>query len=290
MKRILILISLGLFIVACSYEEQTTSVEEEESFPAAVQIQVVGSTVEGLTVCFDTNNTCKKTNTNGVVEYESFGDYRFMIRDINITTLTIDNNRTIVSPYKLFDANETMAKRFLMLLHAFSKSSDPTDEAVLLTLSDYIPVEKSIEELLDKTAIDSNTTHETLKYTINEHNVSIDFDESNITRDDKTYNLSIPSKKAYQALETVKNFVDFAVDKNVSLDNFEDKFLFVKQSLTTFSLGDKYTVTTIVKEDEVFLDFLDNESRTTDRTTLIETNNSKVLTTSLLSLRINSDE
>jgi len=277
MRGILIILTI-LGIISCSYEEPVTP-PVEETTEAAVQLELVGSQIEGLTVCFDANNTCKKTSTTGVVDYTYFGEYRFMIRDMNITTLSIDANRTVISPYELFESNETLAQRFLVLIHAFSKSTDPTDDSVLLTLSKFIPENTNISALL---------ANNILTYSIDDNNVSINFSDNNISRNGTDFNQRVPSKAAYTSLGIVKNFVDFAKDKNVSLDNFEEKHLLSKTSLTTFTLGSKYTVTIKVEGEKVFLNFLDNETRVTDKATLIDNNNTEVLSTNLLSLRVNT--
>lgn len=279
MRNILIMLAL-IGIGGCSYEDPViVAPVEETTGEATVQLELVGSQIEGLTVCFDVNNTCKKTSRTGVVDYSHFGDYRFMIREMNITTLAIDTNRTVVSPYDLFEANETLAQRFLILLHAFSKSPDPTDDSVLLTLSNFIPKDTNISTLL---------ANNILEYSIDDNNVSINFSEHNISRNGIDFKQTVPSKVAYESLELVKDFVDLAKDKNVSLDNFEEKYLLGKTSLTTFTLGSKYTVTTKLEGDKVLLKFLDTETRVTDTAILIDNNQTEVLSTNLISLRLSS--
>ena len=329
MKFLFILFTV-LAVGACSYEEPKKNPEEETKEKIfAVQMQLVGSIIEGLTVCFDENNTCKKTNNSGMVEFENFGKYSFKIRDINLSTLEIDTNRTIVSPYTLFDKNETLAKRSVLLLHAFDKGKTIDDEQVLLSLSSYIPdikdfpsllaeskvelIPKDINEILNLNNTDSNNSenndtndtsrfayeYELLRYTTNEfnitdnaneHNITINFTESNITRDGKDSHIVIPDKSSYESLDNIMKFVDLAVDKNVTIDNFEEKYLLTKNSLTSFNLGDKYVVNAIVKEDHVVLEFFENSSRIKDETILIETDEDNILLTSMLNLRLDEIE
>ncbi|CAA6808861.1 MAG: Unknown protein [uncultured Sulfurovum sp.] len=291
--KFLLVTFLILGITACSYEESKTESTEEVEKVSAVQIQVVGSVIEGLTVCFDKNNSCKQTTTEGMVEFDSFGTYSFKVRDIEISTLTIDNNRTIISPYSLFDQNDTLAEQTLLLLHAFDKSETIDDEEVLLTLSSYIPEVQSFQELFD----DINESR-MLKYVTNdfnvsdstEHNITINFSESNITRDNESTTIVVPTKESYESLDTIMNFVDLAVDKNVTLDNFDDNYLLTKSSLTSFNLGDKYVVTAVVKKDHVVLQFFDNTSRTTDEAILVTNSDENVLSTTLLDIRFEEPE
>jgi len=353
------MIFIVLVIGACSYEEPTDKKEEEIKKVASVQIQVVGSLIEGLTVCYDKNNSCKQTNKHGMVEFDNFGTYSFKVRDMSLSKLKIDSNRTIVSPYTLFDKNETLAQRTILLLHAFDKSKSIEDEEVLLSLSSYISDESSVEELLAKTYIDVNCTdmnganincsdvsctdvngsninysdsnctnidstdinctyiknsednstegnilevlvvkYELLKYRTNdynvseiqEHNITINFTESNITRDGKHSHIVIPKKSSYETLNDVMKFVDLSVDKNVTIDNFEEKYLLTKNSLISFNLGDRYVVRSLVKEEHVVLEFFENSSRIKDETVLIVTDEDNVLSTSMLNLRFEDTE
>ena len=328
MKKVFLIIFIILGINSCSYEETEKDSEEQvEKKVSAVQIQVVGSLIEGLTVCYDKNNTCKQTNKSGMVEFDVFGKYSFKIRDINLSTLKIDNNRTIVSPYTLFDKNETLAQRSVLLFHAFDKGEKIDDEEVLLSLSSYIPdikdfptllakskvetVVKDLNEILnlnnDSNSSDNNDTNDTsrfvdefelLRYTTNEfnlsnvkeHNITINFTDNNITRDEQVFHVDIPKKSSYESLNEVMKFVDLSVDKNVTIDNFEEKYLLTKNSLTSFNLGDKYVVTSIVKKDHIVIQFFDNASRISDETILITNDEDNVLSTNLLDLRFNLED
>jgi len=318
-------------IISCSYEEQNGSTDEEVEKVFAVQIQVVGSLIEGVTVCYDANNTCKQTNNKGMVEFDTFGKYSFKIRDIPLSTLNIDNNRTIVSPYTLFDKNETIAGRSVLLLHAFDKSEKIDDEEVLLSLSSYIPKIKDFPTLLAKAKIeiipkdlntilqnatngDSNAsdanatdandtsrfvdTYELLRYSTNDlnlsevkvHEIIINFTENNITRDGEHFHVEIPSKESYESLNSVMHFVDFAMDKNVSFNNFEEKYQLIKTSLTSFNLGERYVVSSIVKKDHVVIEFFDTTTRLTDETILIVSDDDNVLSTNIFDLYIEEDD
>jgi len=308
MKFFLMIFTILLF-VSCSYQEKDTKIEEEEvEKKFSVQMQVVGSLIEGLTVCYDKNNICKQTDKNGMVEFDFFGNYSFKIRDINLSTLTIENNRTIISPYTLFDKNETLARRSILLIHAFDKGTKIDDEEVLLSLSSYIPKVNDFLTLLSKTKLkivpkDINDSshfvdeYELLGYITNdfnisdskEHNITINFTENNITRDGKETHLVIPTKSTYESLNGIMKFIDLANDKNVSFDNFNQKYLLTKKSLTSFNLGDKYIVNSIVKEDHVVMEFFDNASRIKDETILIISDEDDVLSTNILDLRIRQE-
>ena len=328
MKKLFFITLIILTISSCSYDEPEKVSEEEVTKVSAVQMQVVGSLIEGMSVCYDKNNTCKQTDKNGMVEFDAFGDYSFKIRDINLSTLKIDANRTIISPYTLFDKNETLAGRSVLLLHAFDKSEKIDDEEVLLSLSPYIPkikdfptllakskvelIPKDLNEILNLNNSDTNSsdnndtndtsrfvyTYELLKYTTNdlnlsgvkEHNITINFTENNITRDDKQFHVEIPDKSSYEHLNKVMKFVDLAVDKNVTFNNFEQKYLLTKNSLISFNLGDKYVVSAIVKKDHVVLQFFDNSSRITDETILILSEEENVLSTNLLDIYLETEE
>ena len=148
----IVLMTIAFLFLACDDPKEsiaTTTNEEEPTVILPVQIQVLGSLIEGMIVC-DTNNSCKQTDSDGVVSFEEFGDYNFKINDINVSSLTIDSNNTIVSPYTFFESNETLAKNFLLLLHAFDKGSDITDEKVSLTFSSYIPTATSIKIFIEE--------------------------------------------------------------------------------------------------------------------------------------------
>jgi hypothetical protein len=264
-----------------------------------------------------------------MVEFDEFGEYSFKVRNIHIGKLKVDANRTIVSPYDFFDQNETQAQRAILLLHAFDKSENITDEEVLLTLSTYIPEAESFESLFetielnstyadinisdvnisseanstDINATDGNVTaelisqYEILSYSTNEnnitgakeHNITINFTEHNITRDGVEVNLEVPIKESYGSLNQVMNFVDIVNDKNVTINNFEEKYLVTKTSLISFNLGDRYVVNTIVKKDHVVLEFFDNTSRITDEAILITSEDEDVLSTNLLDIYLVRD-
>lgn len=325
MKKLFLITFIILAISSCSYDEPKKTSDEEVTKIFAVQMQVVGSLIEGMSVCYDKNNTCKQTDKNGMVEFDTFGKYSFKIRDINLSTLKIDANRTIISPYTLFDKNETLAGRSVLLLHAFDKGEKIDDEEVLLSLSTYIPKIKDFPTLLAKSKIeiipkdintilnmgnsDSNSSdendtsrfvneYELLRYTTNdsnlsnvkEHNITINFTENNITRDNKQFHVDIPNKESYERLDSVMKFVDLAVDKNVTFNNFEEKYLLTKNSLTSFNLGEKYVVSAIVKKDHVVLQFFDNSSRITDETILILNEEENVLSTNLLDIYCKIEE
>jgi hypothetical protein len=325
LKKLFLITFIILAISSCSYDEPKKTSDEEVTKIFAVQMQVVGSLIEGMSVCYDKNNTCKQTDKNGMVEFDTFGKYSFKIRDINLSTLKIDANRTIISPYTLFDKNETLAGRSVLLLHAFDKGEKIDDEEVLLSLSTYIPKIKDFPTLLAKSKIeiipkdintilnmgnsDSNSSdendtsrfvneYELLRYTTNdsnlsnvkEHNITINFTENNITRDNKQFHVDIPNKESYERLDSVMKFVDLAVDKNVTFNNFEEKYLLTKNSLTSFNLGEKYVVSAIVKKDHVVLQFFDNSSRITDETILILNEEENVLSTNLLDIYCKIEE
>jgi hypothetical protein len=307
-------------MLGCTYEEPKKKVEKEVEKVFAVDIQVVGSLIEGMTVCFDEKNLCKHTDKYGMVQFDDMGTYSFKIRDMHISKVEIDTNRTIISPYQFFEDNETLAKRTILLLHAFDKTEDLSDEQVLLTLSSYIPKDKSIKSLLAKTkwkstykdvnntkvgSTEENITkvlvskHEVLQYMTNdlnitnnkEHNITINFSENNITRDDDDMvHINIPSKLSYANLNDVMKFVDLSYDKNVTINNSEEKYLLTKNSLTSFNIGEKYLVTAIVREDHVVLSFLDNTSRITDESILIVNAIDNILSTHLLDLELEESE
>jgi len=319
MLKIIEILILTILMVGCTYEEPKESVPEVVDKVFAVDIQVVGSLIEGMSVCFDEKNICKFTNKYGMVQFDDMGTYSFRIRDMNISQVEIDANRTIVSPYVLFDTNDTLAKRALLLFHAFDKSEDITDEEVLLTLSTYIPTDKSIKSLIGKTKVDltymdvnnteANSTEENItkvlvsEYEVlnyitndlnisnsNEHNITINFSENNITRDDNDMvHIAIPNKSSYESLDDVMKFVDLALDKNVSINNSDEKYLLTKNSLTSFNLGERYLVSAIVKEDHVVISFLDNISRITDESTLIVNDMDNILSTNLLDLYVDEN-
>jgi len=259
--------------------EPTTN-EEETTVELPVQIQVVGSLIEGMIVC-DSNNSCKQTDTNGMVSFEKFDDYAFKINDINISSLSIDSNMTIVSPYTFFDTNDTLAKNFLLLLHAFDKGSDITDETVSLTFSSYIPTVISI-----KTFIEEKLDGEDLVYSVNEHNIIIDTEDNSIDRDNVDSTILVPSKEIYKKLDYVSTFIEIANDKNVTLGNIGTKYLLERTTLTSFTLGERYRFTASVDESDVLVEIYDNTSRTTDNAKLVIGDENSTLITNLVSVTL----
>jgi len=231
-----------------------------------------------MVVC-DTNNSCKKSDSDGMVAFEKFDDYNFKINDINVSSLLIDSNRTIVSPYKLFDTNDTLAKNFLLLLHAFDKSSDISDEKVVLSFSSYIPKANNI-----RTFIDEHREEDDIVYTVNDHDIIIDTEENSIDRGDEDFSIDVPSKETYAKLDIVSNFITLANDKNVTLGNVSTKYLLKSSTLSSFDLGERYTFSAFAKEEDVVVEIYDKNSRTTDSAKLVESDDNNSLVTNLVSI------
>lgn len=279
----IVIISITLIFLGCDdpvESSENSDNEEEVTVELPVQIQVVGSLIEGMIVC-DTNNSCKQTDTNGMVSFEKFDDYAFKINDINISTLTIDNNMSIISPYTFFDTNETLAKNFLLLLHAFDKGSDITDEKVSLTFSSYIPTVSSI-----KTFIEEKLDGEDLVYSVNDHNITIDMEDNSIDRDNVDSTILVPSREIYKNLDHVSNFIEKTNDKNVTLGNIGTKYILKRTTLTSFTLGERYRFTASVNESDVLVEIYDSTSRTTDNAKLIIGDDNSTLITNLVSVTL----
>lgn len=260
--KILVLLWTVISLTSCSCGDEEESVEDNKSEALGIEIQVVGSLIEGMTLCLD-NNVCKKTDSDGMVAFDSFGSYNFKINDINVYNLKIDSNNTIISPYDLFENNETLAKDFLLLLHAFDKGSDISDEKVSLTFSSYIPTATTIESFIVEHIDD-----EDIVYSVNDHNITIDTADNSIDRDGTDFPIDVPTKNAYALLNKISDFITVAHDKNVTLDNIETKYLLKKETLSSFSLGDSYIFTASAKEDEVVVEIYDRKARSTDSATL----------------------
>lgn len=272
---------LLIFILGCDdpIEEEPQPNNEEEVIPILpVQIQVVGSLIEGMIVC-DSNNSCKQTDSNGMVAFDKFDNYCFKINDINLSILNIDNNSTIISPYTLFDNNETLAKSFLLLLHAFDKGSDISDEKVALTFSSYIPIAKDIP-----TFIREHRQDDDIVYSVNDHNITIDTEDNSIDRDNVDFTIDVPIKAAYSKLDKVSNFITLANDKNVTLGNVSTKYLLTSSTLSSFELGERYTFSALAKEEDVVVEIYDKNSRTTDSAKLVESDDNNSLVTNLVSI------
>lgn len=296
---IIVLLSMGLSGCSCEEDADTT----ELLTPLNVQMQVLGSSIEGMTVCLD-NNVCKKTDTKGMVAFEKFGTYSFKINDMNISVLDIDKNKTLISPYALFDKNDTLAKDISLLIHAFDKSKDPSDKSVLLSFSSYIPKAESIEAFMLDHRVDDNLT-----FVVNEHNNTVDFNASKIYRDCEDKNVTvfdanasafvtktelkcdefivdIAPKENYALLEEVSSFISLAEDKNVTLENIETKYLLKQETLTSFTLGESYRFSFFVEKDKVAVEIYDAASRTTDKAVLLESDDATTLLTNLTEINI----
>jgi len=275
------LVVILFLILGCDDPKEVAPKEpnqEEEIKILPVQLQVVGSLIEGMVVC-DNNNSCKSTDNNGVVSFDKFGQYSFKINDINLSTLTIDTNKTILSPYTFFENNATLAKDFFLLLHAFDKGSNIADEKVALTFSSYIPTATTIEDFI--------TTHldgDDLLYSVNEHNITIDTEDNSIDRDDKSFDIDVPTKESYAKLQYISNFIEVAEDKNVTLSNLSTKYLLKGVTPTSFTLGERYRFTAYAKTEDVMVDIYDSTSRTTDKSKLIIDDNNQTLITNLVSV------
>ncbi len=274
---------IALLFLGCDDPKEsiaTTTNEEESTVILPVQIQVVGSLIEGMVVC-DDSNSCKQTDSNGMVAFEKFGDYAFKINDINVSSLTIDSNMTIVSPYTFFENNETLAKTFLLVLHAFDKGSDITDEKVFLTFSSFIPVATDI-----KTFIEENLDEEDLVYSVNEHNITIDTEDNSIDRDDIDFTIEVPEKEAYLKLNNVSSFISLANDRNVTLGNVSTKYLLKRVTPTSFTLGERYSFKSYAKAEDVIVDIYDSTSRSTDSAKLIIDDDNTTFITNLVSITL----
>ena len=298
---VIILLAMGLS--GCKYKEDEDVNTAKLPTPLNVQMQVLGSTIEGMTVCLD-NNVCKKTDSKGMVAFEKFGSYTFKINDMHISTLEIDNNKTLISPYVLFDKNDTLAKDISLVIHAFDKSKDPSDESVLLSFSSYIPKAESIEAFIADNKVDGNLT-----YVINDHNNTIDFNASKIYRDCKNEEVSvydtnvgefvtrlelkcdefvvdIAPKENYVLLEDVSAFIALAEDNNVTLENIETKYLLKQETLTSFTLGDRYRFSFFAEKEKVVVEIYDAQSRITDKGELLKSDDVHSLLTNLTQINI----
>jgi hypothetical protein len=272
---------LGLILIlGCDDPKEEASLDnnEEVIVPSAVQLQVVGSLIEGMIVC-DSNSSCKQTDSNGMVAFDNFDSYTFKINDINVSSLNIETNRTIVSPYKLFEHNETLAKNFLLVLHAFDKGSEISDEEVVLTFSSYIPKADTIEQFIIEHSENNDTN-----FSVNEHNISIDTQENIVNRGDRDFTIDVPTKEAYAKLDRVSEFIALANDKNVTLGNVSTKYLLTSATLSSFELGERYRFNAFAKEEEVIVEIYDSQSRTTDSAKLIESDDNTTLVTNLVSI------
>jgi len=279
-KKIFIILSLLLF-VSCDCGDSTKKDDEYK-----VKIQMVGSEIEGLRLCSQLleEPICKKTDSNGMVEFKKKGNFTVSINEMNISTIEVKNDASVYSPYQLFEKDEDLAKKVLLLLHAFDKSEDISDEKVSLSFSKYIPKFDSIEKLIKE---EENLT--LITYDINEHNVSIDWEDNTIIRDDKTSVIEVPTKEAYAQLNDVAQFVYMADDKNVTMDNLETKYHLKKETLTRFSLGDVYILNAIAKEDKVVIEVYNKESRVTDEVVLLESDDNNTLITDYFSLNFKEE-
>ena len=280
-NQIRIILSL-IFVIIVGCDDPQENIEpkndqEELVEKLPVQLQVIGS-LEGIIVC-DSNSSCKETDSNGVVSFDTFGHYSFKINDINISTFEIDSNITVVSPYKLFEDNETLAKNFLLLLHAFDKGSDIADEEVSLSFSSYIPTATTIKNFINLNLQDNN-----LSYSVNDHNITIDTVEHLIDRDGINFDIDIPTKESYTKLKNISDFIGMAKDKNVTLGNISTKYILNEETPTSFTLGERYRFRAYIKEEDVLIDIYDNSSRTTDNAKLIIDDDNSTLVTNLISI------
>ena len=279
----IVILAVAFLFLGCDDPEEstsTTSNEEEATVILPVQIQVIGSLIEGMIVC-DNNNSCKQTDSDGIVSFDKFGAYDFKINDINVSSLNIDSNVTIVSPYTFFENNETLAKNFLLLLHAFDKGSDITDEKVSLTFSSYIPTTTSI-----KTFIEEKLDGEDLVYSVNEHNITIDTEDNSIDRDGTDSIIDVPTKEVYTKLDNVSNFINLANDKNVTLGNVSINYLLSKTTPTSFTLGERYSFKAYAKAEDIVVDIYDSTIRSTDSAKLIIDDDNNTFITNLVSLTL----
>jgi len=279
-KKIFIILSLLLF-VSCDCGDSTKKDDEYK-----VKIQMVGSEIEGLRLCSQLSKEpiCKKTDSNGMVEFKKEGNFTVSINEMNISTIEVKNDASVYSPYQLFENDEDLAKKVLLLFHAFDKSEDISDEKVSLSFSKYIPKFDSIEKLIKE---EENLT--LITYDVNEHNISIDWEDNTIIRDDKTTVIEVPTKEAYAQLNDVAQFVYMADDKNVTMDNLETKYHLKKETLTRFSLGDAYILNAVAKDDKVVIEVYNKESRVTDEVVLLKSDDNNTLVTDYFSLNFKEE-
>jgi len=281
-------ITFGLLLlfsfVACDCDDSEDSKKEDEY---TVKIEMVGSAIEGLTLCttIDEASICKKTDSRGMVEFKEGKRFNIALNDMNLTTIEIEHNASVYSPFQLF-SEERFAKKVLLLLHAFDKSEDITDEQVLLSFSKYIPNFASIKELIEK---EENLT--LISYEVNDHNVTIDWEDNTILRDSAEVAIvDVASKEAYYRLNSVARFVYLAEDKNVTMDNLETKYLLKRDSLTRFSLGEEYSLHAFAKDNDVIVELYNKKTRTTDELKLLDGEDNNTLRMDYLSLVFSEEE
>lgn len=301
MNILMIVLLIGLS--GCKYKEDEDINSTKAPIPLNVQMQVIGSHIEGMTVCFN-NDICKKTDIKGMVAFEKIGSYSFKIKDMNISTINIEQNKTIITPYVLFEKDDILAKNTALLIHAFDKDSDPTDQSVLLSFSSYIPKANNITTFISEQRIDDNLT-----FLINEHNNTIDFNSSKIYRDCKDENMSIfdentsafvtslvfhcdeflldiPSKDAYATLADVTAFIALAENKNIRLENIETTYILRQETLTSFMLGESYRFSFFAEKEKVIVEIFDTQTGTTDKAELLENDDENTLLSNLTQLTI----
>lgn len=275
---------------SCDDESENT-LENEETY--SVHIQMVSSIIEGMTVC-SSDDICKDTDENGMVYFNELGTYEFKVRDMILSTLDINQSKTIVSPYKLFEDN-VLAKQVILLLHAFDKGSDPSDENVQLFLSSYVPIAENISSF-----IDSNKESEFINYSVGEHNNSIDTFSDIIYRDCEegtehlnqrcdVYRLNIPTQTAYSKLDNIAEFITKSENKNVIIDNIDTKYSLKQISLTSFYLGDRYIFSFYPDNELVKVKLYDTHYQSTDEMNLLDSDNNSVLNMEYISIKVSEE-
>lgn len=289
-------LSIFIFILALTFigcencDDENENILNNEEATYRVHIQTISSIIEGMTVC-SSDNTCKSTDENGMVYFDELGTYDFKIRDMLVSSLDINQSKTIVSPYKLFDDSE-LAKQVILLIHSFDKSSDPSDENVLLQLSSYIPTSDSISSF-----IDLHKESEFINYSVGEYNNSIDTYSNIIYRDCEegavhlnqrcdVYDLDIPTQAAYSRIDKIAEFIAKSEDKNVIIDNLDTKYLLEQISLTSFYLGDRYVFSFYPNNDDVIAKVYDTFYQSTDEMVLLDSNDSSTLVLEYISLKV----
>jgi len=269
LKYLLLSTVIVLLCVGCSSDKNDD--EEVLKVNSSVLIQTAGIKIEGLTICLE--DTCKTTDKEGAVKFKKNGTYTFRLNNLHLASLDINTSKVLITPYILFDTNDTMAQWFELCLHAFDKKNNFDTYSVTLTDSTYIPLFDDFQMFIKNNKINNN-----LSYTVNEHTTAIDSYANIVIRDEVVRNIPLISSSTYKQLEELLLFILAAESKEIQQLSTGKKFSFTTKSLNTFLLGENYEVKAQVEDDEIILLIYNNVTEITKKAHVIDLNNTTLVT------------
>lgn len=281
-KQISGLIFILLFIAGCSCSESVDNKKAEETTeaPPMVWIQMAYPKVEGLSICSELE--CKHTDADGMAVFSAFGRYTFRINQMELGSINVENNRTLVTPANLMSLNDAYPKWLELFLHACDRDEYPDDERVLLTFSPFIPSDGNFTDLLENSVIDGN-----LSYSTSEHNITIDAVNSFLLRDAEEYNLTLVDSEIYTQLANFTEFVTRADEHNASFFSTGEKLLVTSETLTRFDLGDRYQIQSMVENGKLMIKIYDYSTYEEQNAVYLSTDDENLtLITDLMTLSV----